>query len=66
MIVLYQLFSAGHKDVPREHLAMSGDIFGHSQGGVTGIQWVEAWGAAKNPTCTANSPPPASVASTVP
>lgn len=41
MIVLYQLLSAGHKDVPREHLAMSGNIFGHSQGGVTGIQWVE-------------------------
>ena len=57
MIVLYQLFSAGDNDVPREHPATSGNIFGHSQGGVTGIQWVET---------TANSPSPASMVSMVP
>lgn len=38
---------------PGRHLAMSGDIFGCPSwglGGTPGIQWVEAWDAAKHPS----------------
>ena len=56
MIVLYHWFFLV---VPREYLAMSGNSFGHSQGGTTDISWVEAWDASENPTMpqTAPSPP---------
>lgn len=44
--------------VPREYLAMSGNSFGHSQGGTTNILWVEAWDASENPTMPRTTPSP--------
>lgn len=44
--------------LPREHWAMSGDIFYHhdSGSGVTGIQWVEYRDAATHPTIHRTAP----------